>query len=83
MSRTLSPSTARRYGVRMVTQEWQISRSAVYAARARTLAAGPWLKRGPKTPLADDELTGGRRRDCRTFGRLARPKSSALPRSAA
>jgi putative transposase len=57
MSRTLSPSTTRRYGVRMVTQEWELGRSTVYAARQRRREAKLPKKRGPRTRWADAELT--------------------------
>jgi hypothetical protein len=45
MSRTLSPSTSRPYGVRMVCEEWHVARSTVYAARARGLKMAVPLKR--------------------------------------
>lgn len=40
MSRTLSPSTGRVYGVRLVLDELEISRSTFYAAQARGRAQG-------------------------------------------
>ena len=57
MSRTLSPSTNRRYGVRMVAAEWEIGRSTVYAARERARSTEPPGKRGPRTKYSDAELT--------------------------
>ena len=57
MSRTLSPSTSRCYGVRMVAAEWEIGRSTVYAARARARSPEPPGKRGPRTKYSDAELT--------------------------
>jgi putative transposase len=57
MSRTLSPSTNRRYGVRMVATEWEIGRSTVYAARQREQRTEPPRKRGPRTRYSDEELT--------------------------
>lgn len=57
MSRTLSPSTGRPYGVRMVCEEWQVARSTVYAARARHLRIVVPLKRGPLSSHTDAELT--------------------------
>lgn len=57
MSRTLSPSTGRRYGVRMVTEEWEIGRSTVYAAWKRAHGRQPQGKRGPRSEHSDAELT--------------------------
>lgn len=57
MSRTLSPSTNRCYGVRMVAAEWEIGRSTVYAARERAQSTEPPGKRGPRTKHSDAELT--------------------------
>jgi putative transposase len=57
MSRTLSPSTSRRYGVRMVATEWEIGRSTVYAARARARSTEPPAKRGPRAKYSDVELS--------------------------
>jgi putative transposase len=57
MSRALSPSTGRRYGVRLVVEELELSRSGFYAARERrgesvTIKS----KRGPRTKHSDAEL---------------------------
>lgn len=57
MSRTLSPSTGRPYGVRMVCEEWHVARSTVYAARARELKMVVPLKRGPLSSHTDAQLT--------------------------
>jgi putative transposase len=57
MSRTLSPSTGRRYGVRLVVEELDLSRSAFYAARERRCRpAGSGGKRGPQTAYSDCDL---------------------------
>ena len=58
MSRTISPSVKRPYGVVRVCQELDLARSTFYAAwdRRRNLA-GPAGKRGPKTLLSDAEMT--------------------------
>lgn len=56
MSRTLSPSTGRPYGVRLVLEELEVSRSTFYAARARRREPGVPGKRGPRTPWGDAEL---------------------------
>lgn len=56
MSHAESPSTHERYGVVMVAEEWEISRSRYYASRAtggKPRAAG---KRGPRTKYSDVEL---------------------------
>lgn len=58
MSRTLSPSSKKRYGVARVAAVWAIARSTFYAIKARELQpAGPPAKRGPKTQFSDQELT--------------------------
>jgi len=57
MSRTVSPSTNRRYGVVLVVSEWQIPRSSFYESRSRrTRPARTALRRGPRTLHSDDEL---------------------------
>lgn len=57
MSRTVSPSTGRRYGIRRVAREWGLSRATVYRQRARGRQGQPHtLKRGPKSKLSDAEL---------------------------
>ena len=59
MSRTVSPSTNRRYGVVLVAGEWQIPRSSFYESRSRrTGPARTTLRRGPRTQHSDDELLG-------------------------
>ena len=55
MSRTLSPSSNRPYGVARVIAVWQLARSAYYAARQRQLHPRPAAKRGPRR-LSDEEL---------------------------
>jgi hypothetical protein len=57
MSRTLSPSTGRRYGVRMVAVEWEVGRSTVYVELRRECHLEVARKRGPKTAHTDEELT--------------------------
>lgn len=57
MSRTLSPSTGRRYGVRMVAAEWEVGRSTVYEGLRRECRLEVARKRGPKTDHTDEELT--------------------------
>lgn len=58
MSRTVSASTGRRYGLALVCRVWEVARSSVYATRTRP--PSPTLeqpKRGPKTQWTDAELT--------------------------
>jgi transposase InsO family protein len=56
MSRTVSPSTGRGYGLALVCRVWEVARSSVYAVRTRQASPAP-CKRGPKTALPDAELT--------------------------
>jgi putative transposase len=53
MSRAVSPSTSRPYGVAMVTRLWRIARATVY--RHRSPATEP-RRPGPVGPMPDDEL---------------------------
>jgi putative transposase len=63
MSRTLSPSSNKRYGVARVAAAWGIARSTFYAVKTRRLQpTGSPAKRGPKTPFTDPELTAEIRR---------------------
>jgi putative transposase len=55
MSRTLSPSSNRSYGVARVIAVWQLARSSYYAARQRQQHPRPAAKRGP-IRLSDEEL---------------------------
>ena len=55
MSRTLSPSSKRPYGVARVIAVWQLARSSFYAARQRQQHPRPPAKRGPRR-LSDEEL---------------------------
>jgi putative transposase len=55
MSRTLSPSSNKRYGVARVTTVWEMARSSYYAGRKRQQEPQVALKRGPKR-LSDEEL---------------------------
>ena len=57
MSRTVSPSTGRAYGLRRACRALGVPRSTLYAARARRQRATPLQKRGPKTTWPDTELT--------------------------
>jgi putative transposase len=55
MSRTLSPSTGKPYGVARVVSVWNLARSSFYAARQRKQHPQDPQKRGPKV-LCDKEL---------------------------
>jgi transposase InsO family protein len=55
MSRTVSPSTNRPYGLLRVTQIWSVSRATVYRQR-RHDAPHPRRRPGPVGPLPDDAL---------------------------
>ena len=57
MSRTVSPSTGKPYGVARVVSIWNLARSSFYAARRREQHPRPAQKRGPKV-LTDEELVG-------------------------
>jgi putative transposase len=58
MSRALSPSSNKPYGVARVAAAWAIPRSTFYAVQARqSQPAGLPAKRGPKTLFTDQELT--------------------------
>jgi putative transposase len=62
VSRTVSRSTGRRYGVRRVARVWQVCRSAVHAHRRRPgdpAEAAPVRRRpGPQGPCDDPTLVG-------------------------
>jgi putative transposase len=55
MSRQVSPSTNRPYGVLRVTQLWRTARATVYRHR-RHDAAPPRRRPGPVGPMPDDDL---------------------------
>jgi putative transposase len=55
MSRAVSPSTNKPYGVLRVVSVWNLARSGFYAARARIANPREPVRRGPKV-LSDDEL---------------------------
>ncbi len=55
MSRTISPSSKRAYGVARVVRVWNLARSSFYAAQQRQQNPQAAQKRGPKG-LSDEEL---------------------------
>ncbi len=56
MSAAISPVTGKAYGVQRVCCAWEIPRSSFYDRAARKVAPLVARKRGPKTPLTDDEV---------------------------
>ena len=56
MSKALSSSAKKPYGLARVCRYWEIARSTVYDARARRERPLPLKKRGPKTRFCDAEL---------------------------
>ena len=59
MSEAASPSTGKPYGVSLVCRLWGAPRSSLYASRREQERDSRLLahrKRGPKTPLSDEEL---------------------------
>jgi len=58
MSSTASPSTNRRYGMKRVCEEWDVSRATMYRHKRSLQSAttSPPKKRGPKTKHTDAEL---------------------------
>ena len=63
MSASASPETGRRYGLARVCAAWDVSRSTVYARRARALEPRVPAKRGPKPKISDAELLVAIRED--------------------
>jgi transposase InsO family protein len=56
MSAAISPVTGKAYGVQRVCCAWEIPRSSFYDRVARKVVPLVARKRGPKTPLSDDEV---------------------------
>jgi transposase InsO family protein len=58
MSRTVSTSADRPYGLARVCRVWEVARSTVYAARGGPRPAGATgpRRRGPRGPYTDEEL---------------------------
>ena len=54
MSRTLSPSSNKPYGVARVASIWKLARSSFYAARQREQRLRQPQKRGPKVHTYED-----------------------------
>jgi hypothetical protein len=64
MSRTVSPTTGRLYGLARVARVWRLSRATVYRRRPRggVVATFPRRRPGPVGPCSDAELVGHIRR---------------------
>lgn len=60
MSRTISPSASRLYGLERVCDVWEVSRSTVYSRKKKLMRAGnsERKKPGPKPGINDCELLG-------------------------
>lgn len=56
MSAAISPATGKTYGVQRVCGAWEVPRSSFYGRQIREAVSSVPLKRGPKTPLTDDEV---------------------------
>lgn len=57
MSRTVSPSAKRAYGLARVCQTWRLSRATIWRhSRAADLPAAPRRRPGPQGPISDDAL---------------------------
>jgi hypothetical protein len=56
MSAAISPVTGKAYGVQRVCCAWEMPRSSFYDRVARKVFPLVARKRGPKTPLSDDEV---------------------------
>lgn len=66
MSSAISPATGKVYGVQRVCAAWDVPRSSFYGRVARKTVLPTPLKRGPKTPLTDDEVLALIRTDLET-----------------
>ncbi|AAR33887.1 IS3 family transposase [Geobacter sulfurreducens] len=66
MSATISPATGKAYGVQRVCLAWGVPRSSFYSRAGRKTLPAVLLKRGPKTPLSDDEVLSLIRTDLET-----------------
>ena len=60
MSRMVSPSTNRRYGILRLTRLWRTSRATLYRRRSQDLR--PRCRPGPVGPMSDEALTAAIRR---------------------
>ena len=58
----MSPKTGRPYPIRMLCEVYGVARSTLYAQAKLPVREGAPAKRGPKTPLSDEERVGMIRR---------------------
>jgi len=56
MSKTISPTTGKSYGLQRVCEVWSFARSNAYEQRRRSRFSIPLEKRGPKPAVSDDAL---------------------------
>ena len=56
MSKAISVSSDRPYGLRLVCRVWKIAASTVYARRKGAAVAAAPAKRGPRAVISDDDL---------------------------
>ena len=66
MSSAISPATGKAYGVQRVCVAWEVPRSSFYGRVARKEVHPVPRKRGPKTPLSDNEVLALIRADLET-----------------
>jgi len=63
MSKTVSPSREKRYGLARVCRAWEIPRSTLYYRRAAAVSPTPPARRGPIGPMSDEDLVKAIRAD--------------------
>ena len=63
MSRTVSPSTSRSYGLARVSRAWSVSRAGVYRFLKGTTSPAITRRRGPTGPCPDADLADHIRRE--------------------
>src|SRR5271157_2624066 len=68
MSRALSPSISRRYGLARVARVWNVSRAGVYRFRSETQSDTIARRPGPVGACSDAELAEHIRREITGFG---------------
>jgi putative transposase len=81
MSRTVSPSTSRPYGLLRVARVWRVSRATLYRQR-RHDALDPRRRPGPSGPLSDAALVDAIRSLLAASPSMARAIVSSGPGSA-
>jgi putative transposase len=56
MSKTVSPSREKPYGLARVCRAWEAPRSTVYYQHAAAMSPAPPVRRGPIGPMSDEDL---------------------------